>query len=178
MIFEEFCSRIALDFKTFGSHLETQLVSSGFSHDAQVLKDGQVDENRSILTPRAVKHFRKSFQKNLDVEAQAPVLNVIEIKRHARLKGWITPCSYLPQTSKTRFDIQPTKVFWGVPLKIIHRVRPWTHQTHVPDQHVQKLWQLIDARLAEPLSTTCASWIFFHLEKPALAIVSTPDTLF
>src|SRR6266581_775445 len=131
-----------------------------------------------ILTSRAMEHFRKSFQKNLDVQAQAPVLDVIEIKRHARLKGWIAPRSYLPQTSKTRFDIQPTKVFRRVPLKIIHRVWPWTHQTHVPNQHVYKLRQLIDAKLAEPLPAACDSWISFHLEKRALSVVYAAEIFF
>src|SRR6185312_16570898 len=39
-------------------------------------------------------------------------------------------------------------------------LRPWPDETHLPAQHVEDLWQLVDANLADDRADAGHAWVF------------------
>src|SRR5689334_19595187 len=79
------------------------------------------------------------------------------------MHGLVASAIYLPPPSDAWWDRKalplPRLIFFD---KIRH-FRSWTHQTHISADHVDKLWQFIQAKAAQKSSHARDSRIFLRL---------------
>ena len=97
----------------------------------------------SVPTP--LRHGQKSSQQNSHVRSQTPRPDVLAIQFHAALKRGIASRRHLPQPGDSGRHVEPSQVLNLICRKIVQRMRPGPHQTHVPFHHVPELRQFIQA---------------------------------
>src|SRR5215207_1400947 len=106
---------------------------------------------------------------DLDVEADRPVFDVVEIVLDALLeRGVATPAVDLRPAGDARLDLVAEHVLRDAVLELLDEVGPlgaWTDEGHVPPEHVPELRQFVEIELAEPAAD----------RRAARVIVSRPD---
>ena len=100
----------------------------------------------------AEQHGRNSPEENLQVQPDGPIVDVLKIEFYPGLKFVdLVSTADLPKTRNSRFDAEATplrrirKVF-----HFVRRQRTRTDQTHLSDQNIEKLRQLIDTEFTQP----------------------------
>src|SRR5713226_6663140 len=73
------------------------------------------------------------------VQAQAPVLDVGEIKVHVEFERRTVASGNLPETGDAGFHVKAPVVVKFVMADLVHRMRTLSNQTHLPAQHVPEL---------------------------------------
>src|SRR5450755_2923051 len=102
-------------------------------------------------------YLNGSLEQNRQVKRETPIVDIPKIVFDAsfdrRGSGSWSPASvHLRPSCQPRLYTAPKCVIPNHLVKLIvvgHRMRAWPHQRHAAFQHVEQLWQLIDARLAQ-----------------------------
>jgi hypothetical protein len=93
----------------------------------------------------AVQDRRQRQPKNFEVEQEALVVNIPDIKFK-----FLLPCQGIPSidlcpAGDARANVMPSGLPRIVKRQILHQQWSWTNKTHVPPQHVPEFWQFIQA---------------------------------
>ena len=84
-----------------------------------------------------------------EITDHGPVLHVRQVEPNRFLPRQIGPATDLPQTGDARADQQPARTWSVVGLHLVAQRRPRPDDTHVLEQHVEELRELVDAVAAQ-----------------------------
>src|SRR5215203_5721909 len=91
---------------------------------------------------------------DLDVEADRPVFDVVEIVLDALFERRVAaPAVHLRPPGDPRFDLVAEHVLRDAVLELLDEIgplRPWTDQRHVAAKHVPELRELVEIELPQP----------------------------
>src|SRR6266404_1773492 len=111
-------------------------------------------------------------QQNRSVQAERPVIDILQIQLHPLFKGEITATRNLPQTGESGLHAKASFLprFFHAE-GIAQRQRPWAHDAHVAQQHIDELRQLVHAGLPQPAPYAGDPRILAHLKnRPGLFV--------
>src|SRR5579884_1123781 len=102
-------------------------------------------ETKRLIRAAAEEHSGNRLQQYLDVQAQAPVLDVEQVHEHHLVEVEVTAPAHLPQPGNAAGHLQSCLLPVLVALDFGWLRRPWTDDAHVAAQHVEELRNLVQA---------------------------------
>src|SRR4051812_21912246 len=121
----------------------------------------------------ATEHGRDRSNHYFEIHPERPSVNIIEIEV-GHLGVLLRPAVHLPQAShawqhgKSAVEACFVNLFkdpcWN---------GPWTNQAHLAEQHVEQLWQFVDAGTPQQRSNRCQTRIVIDFEHDAGGAVET-----
>ena len=104
------------------------------------------------VTSAPRKYRRYGFQQYRQILLDRPTANVIGINSHTFLVRRVVAPADLPGTGQTRTCHQVELYIAMIMAEFISWDWPWSNAAHVTDNHIEKLRQLINARLTKQVS--------------------------
>src|SRR3990172_2301376 len=131
----------------------------------------------SSIRPLPKQHHRNRRKHNLQIKQQRLILDVVEIQKNHFLESDMTSAGNLPESCDPGLEFFP--VLDRLPefrflfhfLKILHRQRSGSNETHVTLEYVQKLRELVDTITANESTNLRPTGIILHLEEGAVSFV-------
>src|SRR3954467_4561938 len=112
------------------------------------------------MSPRAFHHSGNGLQQNLQIQHARPAIDVFHVKLHPALERDAAAPHHLPQASDAGLHAESAAMPGCAERFVIaHWQRTRTYEAHVAFEHVDKLWQLVQAALAQESADRCDAWI-------------------
>ncbi len=108
---------------------------------------------------------------DLEIEPDAPVLDVGDIERNIAVERGILAALHLPETGDARRDIEAAQMVELVFHHFAGNRRTRTDHAHVAAQNIEELGQLVERVLAKETTDPGDAWIVGDLEKHAIALI-------
>src|SRR5208337_1574268 len=125
---------------------------------------------------RCEQHVNRACE-DAQVQKQAPVLDVGEIKVHVEFKRWTTARGNLPKTGDAGFYVKAPVVLQFVLADLGDGMRPRPDQAHLPVQHIPELRKFVEAVAAENMADASDSGIVVDFEDRALPLIAGAQIL-
>src|SRR5271166_4742179 len=115
------------------------------------LTSGAMQQYSAILVcTRAKHHSSRRLQQNLDITQQRPRSGIVEVHAHHVIELYAASALHLPEPGNARLHCLHSAAVPDVVSGIlIGDRRPRTHQGHLAYQHIEELWQLVQAGSAQ-----------------------------
>jgi len=118
--------------------------------------------------PAAGEHGVDGLQEDDEVEAEAPVLDVLTIEPEHVVESQVAPARDLPQPGDARCDPETAVVMGVVAFHLPGQRRPGSDHAHVAPEHVDELGELVQAPGAQEGAHPGHPGVVPHLEEVAL----------
>src|SRR5438477_5420121 len=119
---------------------------------------------RTLARAASGHHDRKSPQDEIEIVADAPVIDVPHVQVHPFLERDLVPSGNLPDTSQSGANRKPAPLPPLVLRDFLRDGRAGADDAHVAAEHVDELRQLVDAVLAHKPAERRDPWIVLDLE--------------
>src|SRR5436190_20838436 len=100
----------------------------------------------SLIRASAVEHRRDRQRQDPQIAAEREVLDVLALDGEPFLELQPAAAEYLHRPGEPRLHHQPEAMFRLVATDELDLPRPRSDEAHVALEHVEELWQLVEAR--------------------------------
>ena len=101
----------------------------------------------------AVQHDADGLEQNPRVLRKTPVVDVLKVQLHYLVEvGDVAAAGHLPEPRDARADGEAALVVAAILLELIHGGRTRADDGHISLEHVPKLGELVQGRLADELA--------------------------